>query len=1173
LGSQAKEVLLADVRRNPRSFKPISQYSPTILFPFVFSLQEEIKLAHLLLLLLKAGDIEKNPGPEIWQCPICTKIVRRDSIKCINCHNWIHRQCSPFQRLPPTNHNWKCQICTPPTILNPINQNSHISTLNILQININGIHNNHKELETFLHKHNIHIALIQEAHFPTNLLPPTFYKYDSIYSQHTPNHHKLLTLIHNSINYSNTSSQYANTQNDNTSKIQTFSVEINKNTHNFVNLYIPHHTSKYCPSNYSPNLTTIKNLPNLLLCGDFNAHHRTWYKNQTSDKRGIHIIEHLEHLNILNNKNLHTRTPTQTNQTPTSPDITLCSPNIHPHLQWTTKTDLNSDHLPIIIKYHIKNKPTHKSKTTFTNYKKADWTGFSNYIDENLTTNEITNISSLKSAIQHLTHTIQKAANIYIPKGHIKKYEPNLSPEITSLIKQRNALKRQNNPTQLTKTQLETLNNQISTLIKTHTTNNYQNFLIKNLDNTNSKRVWKTIHTIHNAKNNSLHTHETPTNPTTQTPLTPKQHINLLATHFAKQSSLPTHPQNRKIIRKLKQLRNNQNNLNAITPTNTQNTIKTIKNSPATGPDNISNIHLKHLSIHTISYLTSIFNKSIQLNYIPPQWKKALIIPKLKPGKDPSNPSSYRPISLLSTISKLLEKLILNSILQYIPQQNFQHGFKPNHSTTTALTNIIQPIINGLNHTPYHKTILIAIDINKAFDTVPRHNLIHKILQSNIPTNTKKWLANFLSGRTAQIQQNGHKSRTINIRNGVPQGAILSPTLFNLYTADLPQPQTPFTRITSYADDLTIATTHKNLATATSITQDYLTQIQTWLVENRMTASPNKSSITLITTDKQISNTHPQVLLNNIPIPFNKTPKILGLTLDPYLNFSKHIQNTTSAANRKLNILKTVANTDIHNNIQTSIAIYKQFIRPTINYASPVWHPLLSDHNLTTLQTTQNKALRTITGCTHSTPQQHLHNETKILPIRNHLEMIGTQFYAKTRLPTHPCHKTLLQPTPQRLKQPPSSTGALYKQILNHIPPPPPNTTTTKHIHTQLTHSYMTNRPPNNILNEPPPEINPDFNNLPRHLQISLARLRCGHHPNLQHYKHRFEINQTVSPTCTRCGMALENVEHFLLNCPSNYRPRRHWGITSLKDLWTRPTAAGSFISDVWPPQQGVVRG
>src|ERR1700755_2161825 len=131
-----------------------------------------------------------------------------------------------------------------------------------------------------------------------------------------------------------------------------------------------------------------------------------------------------------------------------------------------------------------------------------------------------------------------------------------------------------------------------------------------------------------------------------------------------------------------------------------------------------------------------------------------------------------------------------------------------------------------------------------------------------------------------------------------------------------------------------------------------------------MTASPNKSSITLITTDKQLSKTHPQVLLNNTPIPLNKTPKILGLTFDTHLTFTKHIQNTTSAANRKLNILKTVANTDIYNNTQTSIAIYKQFIRPTINYASPVWHLMLSHQNLMTLQITQNRAFSIITGCT-----------------------------------------------------------------------------------------------------------------------------------------------------------------------------------------------------------------
>src|SRR6201990_2656361 len=155
-----------------------------------------------------------------------------------------------------------------------------------------------------------------------------------------------------------------------------------------------------------------------------------------------------------------------------------------------------------------------------------------------------------------------------------------------------------------------------------------------------------------------------------------------------------------------------------------------------------------------------------------------------------------------------------------------------------------------------------------------------------------------------------------------------------------------------------------------------------------------------------------------------------------------------------------------------------------------------------------------------------------------------------------------------------NTTSIIHRHLLQTNPKShPPNTTTTKHIHTQLTHSYLINRLPNNILDTPVPEINPDFSNLPRHSQISLARLRCGHHPNLQQYKHKFNIKQTTSPTCTRLGEAPENVKHFLLRCPSISRPRISWGITTLEDLWTKPTAAGGFISEVWPPQHGVVRG
>src|SRR5215470_12727900 len=175
----------------------------------------------------------------------------------------------------------------------------------------------------------------------------------------------------------------------------------------------------------------------------------------------------------------------------------------------------------------------------------------------------------------------------------------------------------------------------------------------------------------------------------------------------------------------------------------------------------------------------------------PPNWKLAHIIPILKPNKNPTDPTSYRPISLLSTISKLFEKLILNRIQQYLPVSPTQHGFKKQYSTTTLLTDLTQHILTGFNQKPPLRTVLTTIDINKAFDTVPRHILIDKILNTDMHTNDKKLLANFLSGRAAKVTQKNSSSKTYRLFNGVPQGAILSPTLFNLFTHDIPTPNDP----------------------------------------------------------------------------------------------------------------------------------------------------------------------------------------------------------------------------------------------------------------------------------------------------------------------------------------------------------------------------------------------
>ena len=300
--------------------------------------------------------------------------------------------------------------------------------------------------------------------------------------------------------------------------------------------------------------------------------------------------------------------------------------------------------------------------------------------------------------------------------------------------------------------------------------------------------------------------------------------------------------------------------------------------------------------------------------------------------------------------------------------------------------------------------------------------------------NYKRWLANFLSGRSAQVKLNGKLSRTRHIHNGVPQGSTLSPALFNLFLHDLP-PRPPNIKLYSYADDLTITTKHPNITTAQTHLQAYLHDLETWLTSNEMEVSPAKSSLTLFTTYNKEHNTQPQVTLYNTPLPIQKHPKILGLTLDPSLSFKQHIESTCKTANTKTNTLKALAATDFGCHKETLHTLYKQYIRPTLSYASPAWSSNLAPTHLNSLQKQQNKALRLITGCTNSTPIDHLHHESHTLKLKDHLKIQNTNFIASATAPQHPSAHLVNPPaTHRQLKKTPGQT---YTQLLNSLPPPP----------------------------------------------------------------------------------------------------------------------------------------
>ena len=171
-----------------------------------------------------------------------------------------------------------------------------------------------------------------------------------------------------------------------------------------------------------------------------------------------------------------------------------------------------------------------------------------------------------------------------------------------------------------------------------------------------------------------------------------------------------------------------------------------------------------------------------------------------------------------------MEKVILSHITQNTPQ-HIQHGFKTQHSTTTALHQLTNKITLGFNQKPPpHRTIVVSPDLSKAFDTVNIHLLINKLHQTTVPTTLIKFTANYIKGRKGYTQFENAKSRQQQFKTGVPQGGVLSPFLFNLYTSDIPKPP-PGASLTAYADDMNPAAPHPKYQTAEQSLQPYLNDI------------------------------------------------------------------------------------------------------------------------------------------------------------------------------------------------------------------------------------------------------------------------------------------------------------------------------------------------------------
>ena len=381
--------------------------------------------------------------------------------------------------------------------------------------------------------------------------------------------------------------------------------------------------------------------------------------------------------------------------------------------------------------------------------------------------------------------------------------------------------------------------------------------------------------------------------------------------------------------------------------------------------------------------------------------------------------------------------------------------------------------LEGFNQKkPPHRTITIALDMSQAFDTVNHYTLIEKLINTNTPNLITRFIANYIRGRKAFTQYKNKNSFKKQFKAGVPQGGVLSPTLFNIYMSDLPTPPRDI-HITTYADDITIYSSDKNYTIAQQRLQPYLEDVQTWTKANDLKLNASKTMTTLFTPDPAEYRDELSLQLDNTRLPTIRNPKILGLTFDPKLTFNEHIKTSKDKAEKTINILKALTSTHWGKNKETLTNTYKTVTRPILEYAGTIYAPIISDKQLTALQVTQNQGLRIATGCTSDTNINHINDETKILPIEKHLRLHSSQLRQKASHPDHPLHRLTTQPQPPRLKK---KTIFNNNQYTLNIDPDPTHAIdentikrNMKTIHTTIVQDHLSNRPINKLLNRPPP--------------------------------------------------------------------------------------------------------
>ena len=865
------------------------------------------------------------------------------------------------------------------------------------------------------------------------------------------------------------------------------------------------------------------NFDNFFVLGDMNDRCVEWNDDRPVSELG----SQLKDLVLMNNLYQLIETPTHfTDRSAYLLDILITdSPGLMTNCG-TLSNICNLHHLPVYGEFSLHISSRRPFYRHIWHYNNGDWAGLNSTLA--CMTWDLSDIE-VNENVKLVTSRILDTCKEYIPNKVVRicpRDKPWMTSRVKYLIKQRNKWIRRYNRTKspFHKDQRDQYRRIVRAEIAHSKYIYYQKQMIK-LDkhDLSPKKYWSIVRSLCGNK--------------VKGPLptlidegvlysTDIEKASLLSDYFAGQSRLPPTPTDFSLpeFHCLTESR-----LHNIVFSNLQvkKVLESLDPNKATGPDHISNRILKSTATSLAGPLANVFNISMQNQTFPDIWKLAHLCPVQK-VENANTKNNFRPISLLSAISKVMERIVFSAMYEYFMENDLliseNSGFKKGDGTINQLLYIVHNIYKGLDKR--NDVCMVFLDISKAFDKVFHDGLIFKLRQLGIGGNLLNWIKSYLLDRQQQVIVNGQSSDIKNINAGVPQGSILGPLLFLVFINDINKQIN--SNIYLYADDTSL---FREIASPSDfdVLNSDLSKLYAWSKQWRVQFNANKTKF-LYFTLKRCIPVLPNLYLGENIIERTENHVHLGLALDSRLEWKSHVSKIQSRIAKTINSLKRIRWIVPRSTLEK---LYKSLVRPVIDYGDIIYNNM-NESLSKRLESIQREAGIVCSGAIRFTNHQKLLQELGWEPLS-----LRRQHHQLTML-----YKMINGLTPEYLKVlVPHVVSTRRSGLRNsaHLIVPFARTTRFKNFFSVCVISLWNNLPDVaksqrtyasfklHLKRVSGYHTNKLYSRGIHPAKVYHTRLRLGLSGLSQHL---YNINVIEHATCSFCQMENETVEHYIMRCP-----------------------------------------